>query len=84
MIWVTYSGRLRPVVVAALAQHRLYWRWEMSFQTFFGAFSIEVLFQPEVTTFDRSSKIYAVNLFVVTTLAGTLGLFHLLREKGFL
>lgn len=41
-----------------------------------GAFSIGVLFQSEVTTFDRSLKMYTVILFVVTTFIRARGLFR--------
>lgn len=45
-----------------------------------GALSIEVLFQSEVTMFDRSSKICTVSLFVVTTFIRALGPFRLLGK----
>jgi hypothetical protein len=45
-----------------------------------GAFSIGVLFQPAVTTFDGSSKIYTVILFLVTMFICALGLFRVLGK----
>jgi Ca2+/Na+ antiporter len=72
------------VVVAALIQHRpslaLGNVIGSTISNVLGAFSIGVLFQAGVTTFDRSSKIYTGILFVVTTVVCALGLFRLLGK----
>jgi Ca2+/Na+ antiporter len=69
------------VVIAALVQHRpslaLGNVIGSTISNILGAFSIGVLFQAGVTTFDRSSKIYTGILFVVTTVVCALGLFRL-------
>jgi len=72
------------VVIAALIQHRpslaLGNVIGSSISNILGAFSVGVLFQVGVTTFDRSSTIYTGILFVVTTVVCALGLFHLLGK----
>ena len=72
------------VVIPALIQHRpslaLGNVIGSTISNILGAFSIGVLFQTGVTTFDRSSKIYTGILFVVTTIVCALGLFHLLGK----
>lgn len=78
------------VVVAALVQHEpslaLGNVIDGTISNTLGAFSIGVLFQSEVMTFDRSSKIYTVIHFVVRTFVCALGLFRLLGKivEGFL
>jgi Ca2+/Na+ antiporter len=72
------------VVIAALIQHRpslaLGNVIGSSISNILGAFSIGLLVQAGVTTFDRSSKIYTGILFVVTTVVCALGLFRLLGK----
>jgi Ca2+/Na+ antiporter len=72
------------VVVAALIQHRpslaLGNVIGSTISNILGAFSIGVLFQAGVTTFDGSSKVYTAILFVVTSVVCALALFRLLGK----
>ncbi len=72
------------VIVASLIQHRpslaLGNVIGSAISNILGAFSIGLLFQAGLTTFDRSSKIYTAFLFMVTTVVSALALFQVLGK----